>query len=166
MSVEGAINWSALSPSHQRVTLQERSCLQRSFDLHSWKRVSLLSCSELQRFVYQLSCFHAEITAGQWPLSVPRTASFMHVCTLGVSWEQYWIPAILRQNRGCTFTTIISLFLSIFPSNLVAGRSVGAFCRGQQGCTDSSQGGCRKNTNWQKSAGIKWIQSLKIQINK
>lgn len=95
MCVEGAINRSALSPSHQRLILQELAWLQRSFDLQSWKLSSPLSCSELEQAVYQLSCFHVEIKAGQWPLSVPRTASSKHVCMLGVSWEQYWIPAIL-----------------------------------------------------------------------
>lgn len=71
-----------------------------------------------------------EIKTGQWLLSVLRTGSFKHVCTLGVSWEQYWIPAILVKtpqieswlHPSQTNLVFLLLFLNL-PGKFSDGRS-------------------------------------------
>lgn len=84
---------------------------------------------------------------GQWPLSVLRTASLKHVCTLGVSWEQCWIPAILAKNtpHGAAAALLPELFICLFYSScpsLVTGQSVLVTLRsGQQGWTNTDPEG-------------------------
>lgn len=97
MCVERAINRSADQQCHSDTSTSAAQPARTIAFTVLETFISLLSCSELQWFVHQLSCFHVEIKPGQWPVSVLRTASFKRVCTLGVSWEQCWIPAILAK---------------------------------------------------------------------